>query len=393
MLLLSRSARWVRPLALGLLALASIIQLLNGSPTPPHLRAAEKLVDLAFLATFVTPGVVRSVRSRMSPRSVVGDGPGRDLVAQRSASAVAVVTLAPSATHTYTAAAEQAELPSVTTDLFEIGSLTKVFTGLLLATLVGSGDLELDTRLGAISPAFSGRLGQVTLRELASHTSGLPRLPITPGFLVPLVIGMPDPYRRLTRSGLLRGCRAGLVVRRPVRLRYSNAGFMLLGVALERAMTASYQNLLVDRVLLPLRMTSTTFADCTGDAALRPGHTRTGLLTPAWHGCGAAGGLRSNAADLRTFVHAVATSQSPLEAAIDLTLQPHAGVGRQRMGLGWVLTDGPRPIAWHNGATGGFSSYMAVCRRARAGVVVLSDTQNPHAVDDLGGAALRSLLA
>lgn len=284
--------------------------------------------------------------------------------------------------------------------LFEIGSLTKVFTALTLARLAVAGTVHLDEPLaallppGTVVPARDGR--PITLRHLATHTSGLPRLPT--GMLLPALLhpSTPDPYADCTTDRLLRA----LARTRPRaapgrRFRYSNFGAGLLGLALAHRAGTSYEELIAREIGAPLGLTRTGIAV----EPLTQGHTRRRTPTPAWHlaDLAGAGGLRSTATDLVTFVRAHLDEDSELADAIRLSrevrhrINPFAWVHLGWMGRRLHPRQGGHLQLWHNGGTGGFCSFAGFDPETGVAVVVLSDTQRP--VDREASDLLRSLQA
>ncbi|MFE0011979.1 serine hydrolase domain-containing protein, partial [Streptomyces erythrochromogenes] len=196
--------------------------------------------------------------------------------------------------------------------LFEIGSVTKPFTALALARLASTGRAGLDEPLADLLPAGTsvpsrdGR--QISLQHLATHTSGLPRLPR--GMLLPALLhpSKPDPYADCTADALLAGLartRLGAVPGK--RFRYSNLGAGLLGLALARRAGTDYESLITREICAPLGMTDTVVT--LGGARSRrsaQGHARRGRPVSPWHlaDLAGAGALRATATDLVAFVRA-----------------------------------------------------------------------------------------
>jgi len=255
---------------------------------------------------------------------------------------------------------------------FELGSLTKAYTGVLLADLVLAGKVRLDDPLRKFLPdgfVFTDtRLGAITLEQLATHRSGLPRLPAN---LLPR--RGDDPYADYDERALL----AFLAHYRPATLDtssgYSNLGIGLLGYVLGRVEGKGYTAALRERVLTPLKLDATGF----DDVALAPGHAL-GEPVAAWHfdTLAGAGALRSTLADQLAFVHAnLAPGEQPLRAALALARQPRGG----DVGLGWQIREvrsGEQtwPLVWHNGQTGGFASFIGFRTDQQTGVVLLGNT-------------------
>jgi CubicO group peptidase (beta-lactamase class C family) len=229
---------------------------------------------------------------------------------------------------------------------------------------------------------------RITLRQLATHTSGLPRLPRN---LLPVALLHPgDPYARYSTRHLYRALRkAGGPA--PAEYLYSNYGFGLLGHLLGRAAGRPYAELLADRVTGPLGLTETGAGVPAGHVAAT-GHRR-GRPVPAWHlgALAGAGALSSTASDLARFLGAnLAPGTTPLRSAIEATQRPAAG---QRTGLGWhIASPGGRHVLWHNGATGGFSAMLALDRQAGCAVAAVA-TAFPGRDQPLDGAVLATLTA
>ncbi|MEV1333636.1 serine hydrolase domain-containing protein [Micromonospora costi] len=272
--------------------------------------------------------------------------------------------------------------------LFEIGSVTKVFTALTLARLSLAGTVHLDEPLrdllppGARVPSRDGV--EMTLRHLATHTAGLPRLPA--GLLRRALThpGDPDPYRGCTTDVLLAGlARTRLRARPGRRVGYSNLGMGLLGLALARRAGTTYANLVAEAVCRPLALADT---GVTVDAGrLAQGHTGRRRPTPRWDLADlvGAGGLCSTAADLVALLRAHLFDGGELAEAVALCQRVEHRIDRSRAAhLGWLSqapatsADGRRRF-WHSGATGGYAAYLAFDPEGRSGVVALTNTGRP----------------
>ncbi|MFD0278136.1 serine hydrolase domain-containing protein [Kitasatospora sp. NPDC127111] len=295
--------------------------------------------------------------------------------------------------------------------LFEIGSVTKVFTSLALARLALAGSAALDEPLadvladalppGVTVPAKGGT--PITLRHLATHTSGLPRLPA--GMLLPALVvpNKPDPYRDCTSDALLAGLARTRLRAEPGRgFRYSNLGAGLLGLALAHRAGTGYEELIAREVCAPLGLADTVITvDAERSARLARGHTAWRRAVPFWHlaDLAGAGGLRSTAADLAILLRAQLASGpqdgSPLGPAIALTREVDHRVNPVAwMHLGWLAyrlhaRQGGHLQIWHNGETGGFRSFVAFDPEKQVGVILLANTR--RSVDPAGVALLRTL--
>ncbi len=276
---------------------------------------------------------------------------------------------------------------------YEIGSITKVLTSHLLADAVERGEVTLDTRVGALVPTLSGTpIGDVTLAELASHRSGLPRL--APGISTwanHYVASMlhRDPYTATADEVVERAGAASLDGRGSYR--YSNFGAALLGQVLARSTGTDYEQLLRERVLDVIGMPTSTVPltpDRLPDNALT-GYTEGGYPAKPWtmSGHSPAGGVRSTVDDMARFARAVLRGTAPGMGAV----RPRWNDGESTdVGLAWHVSerDGSR-VTWHNGVTGGFSSIMTLDRERERGVVVLSNTAD--GIDEVGFALLKEM--
>jgi CubicO group peptidase (beta-lactamase class C family) len=250
---------------------------------------------------------------------------------------------------------------------YELGSLSKTFTVLLLAGLAREGVLGLDDPLTAHLPDLPlphPDARRITLRQLATHTSGLPRVPrdLVPGALLrPYTNG----YAGYDTERLLRAFAGARIRRSPgSRWHYSNLGLALLGPAMEHATGAGYGALLADRVLGPLGLTATTAGPGTGPCAVGyRGDGRTPLPPTDMAAFTAAGGVRSTPAELLRYAEAHLTpAGAPLEPSLRDVLVPQLRRGwqhRHTHTLAWYQHPAPGgPLLFHAGATFGQQSFL-----------------------------------
>ncbi len=267
---------------------------------------------------------------------------------------------------------------------FELGSVTKVFTALLLAESERLGRVSrLDPAAKYLLPPddpAQKAMSKITLLSLTTHTSGLPRLP---GNIGANPEGNPDPYASYDRAKLVAALRLhGPVAPVGRSMDYSNFGVAVLGEALAAAWGTPYADALRVHVLDPLGMKATTVgvAGQPPPAGLAPGHA-SGKAVANWtfQAFAPAGALRSCARDMALFLAAcLGQGGAPLRSAFEATLQPQRAVEETggHIGLGWLLTDDPEvPVAWHNGATAGSHAFVAFSPKTGAGVAILSNIQ------------------
>jgi serine-type D-Ala-D-Ala carboxypeptidase/endopeptidase len=269
--------------------------------------------------------------------------------------------------------------------VFEIGSITKAFTGDILAQMVADGSVRLDDPVAKFLPASvrvparNGR--QITLLDLATQSSGLPRLPAN---LAPR--DSTNPYADYTVAQMYAFLSSHELRRDPGQTyEYSNLGVGLLGHALALKAGMSYEELVRRRILAPLGMRETAIALTPALLArVAPGHDGEGNVVPNWDlpALAGAGALRSTAQDMLTFLAANLDSTSVFRQAHQS--RHAAGSANMTIGLGWhvLARPGGASIVWHNGGTGGYRSFAGFDAARRVGVVVLTNAN--IGADDIG---------
>lgn len=267
---------------------------------------------------------------------------------------------------------------------FEIGSIGKPLTGMLLADMVRAGTVRAGEPLRDLLPDVDFEdpdTAATTAEELASHRSGLPGVRITgpvQGLRTGLsTLGGTDPYAGAGTEWLLSTVGSASAPGGEQDVGYSNYGMAVLGQALAVRAGVPYPRLLQQRVLGPLGMADTGYAL---PAPHAQGFTAGGRAVDPWRGSGYAPsgvGAWSTAADLAKLVAATMAGTAP---GADAAVPRFDAGGGERIGYGWFTE--PDGITWHNGGTGGFSAYAGFDRAAGRGVVVLSNTD--RSVDDLG---------
>lgn len=305
------------------------------------------------------------------------------------------VTLQVDAGGVHYAAAARPGAPAVDErTLFEIGSISKTFTALLLADAVQRGAVELD---GAVEDVLPGglllrdRAGQpLRWRDLATHRSGLPRLAsnMKPGKEA-------DPYADYGWDELaqfLRRWRAAKL--RDEAFEYSNLGFGLLGQALGFQAGMPFAELLQQRVFAPLGLEGIAVSSNGGPPRVA-GHDADGRRVAAWHFTDATAGAGALVADARSLARyaqaALGLFDHPLGEAFAMCLRRHGdgGAPMNPMGLAWILAPlNGRTVFNHDGGTFGFSSSMWLDPARRRAAAVLSNAAMPvnrlalHLLDD-----------
>jgi serine-type D-Ala-D-Ala carboxypeptidase/endopeptidase len=273
--------------------------------------------------------------------------------------------------------------------VFEIGSITKVFTALALAEMAERGELKLTDPITKFLPksvSVPTRSGQtITLIDLATHTSSLPRLPDN---LQPQDIN--NPYADYAVEQLYKFL-SGYKLTRNIgtKYEYSNLGAGLLGHVLSLKSGTDYETLIKTRITQPLQMPNTAIQlSAAMRSRLITGHNAGGEPVANWDlpSLAGAGALRSTAHDLLEFL-AVQQGwvQSTLLPAMQKTQTPQRSTDTPTlaMGLGWhILTSPGTTIIFHDGGTGGYRSFIGFNQASQLGVVVLSNSSND--ISDIG---------
>ena len=271
--------------------------------------------------------------------------------------------------------------------VFEIGSITKVFTGTLLAEMVRRGEVALTDPVAKYLPdsvRVPSRNGvAITLEHIALQRSGLPRVPTNLR-----MASLLNPYATYSVAQLYEFLDGYSLPRDPgAEYEYSNVAVGLLGHVLARRAGKSYEALLRERVLEPLGMSRTAITLTPWMAAhMVAGHNALGDTVPLWDlpALAGAGALRSNTADMLRFAEAALRGRGPVPDAIRLAMQPRAEAGAMTIGLLWQrlasnvrragrATEGDT-IVWHNGGTGGFRTFLGLVPASGKAVVLLSNS-------------------
>lgn len=263
--------------------------------------------------------------------------------------------------------------------IYELGSVTKTFTGALFADAVKRREVRPEDTLEKHLPEIRGTAaGKVTLASLAQHRSGLPRLGATAEAAVFSAMLNENPYATSSTERLISDA-ASAPVTPDQPPTYSNFGVSLLGTALVRAAGASdYPALVAERVTGPLGMSRTTIAgaaDEIPEAAIQ-GFTTNGQPTPCWTGTGylpSGSSTFITIGDLAVWAQAQLTGRAPGIKA----LEPTANLDDQtRIGWTWLSTPGPggSTDTWHNGGTAGFRSMLILDREGGRAVVMMGNS-------------------
>jgi len=246
--------------------------------------------------------------------------------------------------------------------VFELGSLTKLFTGALLLEVVLLGKVAWEDRIALYLPDGIASNSNVTLLDLATHRSGLPRLPSN-------IASSPNPYASYTAQDLAQWIEQnGMRTTGTSPYLYSNLGYAVLGLALEGASGQTYPQLLQSLVLQPYGLMHTHLAMAQeGSHGCIQGYTKTGLKVShwTWDAFAPCGGLVGTAKDVGLFLTRM--YGNPKYAQM---FQPLAPAGTGHIGLGWHIQENQTRV-WHNGGTAGFCTFACIDRKSGKWFVAL----------------------
>lgn len=279
--------------------------------------------------------------------------------------------------------------------VYELGSITKVFVGILLAEAVRRGEVKLDDPISkhlpkdVVTPKFNGK--DITLLDLTTHHSSLPRLPEN---FSPKT--MADPYVDYTVKQMYEFLgQVKLTKEIGSEYGYSNFGVGLLGHILSLKAKMPFSELVNSRILKPLGMNETAVVlNPRMKANLALGYDADGDQTPGWDfdALAGAGALRSTASDMSKFIAAnLGLTKTSLDASLaDAQVMRKTGErATQKIGLGWHADPLlKRQLIFHGGGTGGFVTLVALDREKKTGVFVA--TNSTAKSDDIGVHILES---
>ena len=280
--------------------------------------------------------------------------------------------------------------------VFEIGSISKVFTATLLADMVVNNQLGLDDNINDYLewPLKDGV--EITFKQLSNHTSGLPRLPSN---LLPDSVDLQNPYKDYDENKLKQYLTKHLVLNQNPgeKSEYSNLGVGLLGFILSEIDSTSYEILLQTKICTKYDMASTTTDRNSIKNKLVRGLDTDGNETPNWdlNVLMGAGGIVSSVTDLSKFAQAQFNDSNQ---AMALTRKPSFSLetNKSEMGLGWAIIRNQHGISFmHSGGTGGYRSNIVLDVANKNGIIILSNLSAFHKqnmnIDNLGKRLMETL--
>jgi D-alanyl-D-alanine-carboxypeptidase/D-alanyl-D-alanine-endopeptidase len=280
--------------------------------------------------------------------------------------------------------------------VFEIGSISKVFTSTVLAQLVQEGKVRLEDSAQKYLPStvhLPTRNGKaITLGNLAMQNSGLPRMPSN---FKPADAA--NPYADYTVQQMYDFLSSYQLPRDPgAEFEYSNLGVGLLGHILSHVTGSSYEEMERHRVWAPLGMTNTAITLTPWmKSHLAIGHDPQGKVAANWDlpTLAGAGAIRSTTTDMLKFLDAnLHPERGALQRAMAFAHEERVPAGNMRIGLNWLTAHaGPDKIVWHNGGTGGYRTFIGFDPSKKTGVVVMTNSAGEGA-DDVGFHILDSRL-
>jgi CubicO group peptidase (beta-lactamase class C family) len=253
--------------------------------------------------------------------------------------------------------------------IFEIGSITKVFTSTILASLVENKKINLTDEINSIYPfAFKDNI-KINFESLANHTSGLSRLPENLDLSNEI-----NPYKNYGKPEIEQYLKNLLKLGNKT-YSYSNLGTGLLGYTLGLSQKTTFQNLLKKIIFDKYKMkNSFTSSQNLGNNLIK-GMNKKGEIVSNWDFdvLFGAGGILSTTKDLVLFANA---HFNPKNKELELTRKTTFEIkGNTKIGLGWhkLESENGKTLLWHNGGTGGYSSSIIMKVEEKTAVIILSN--------------------
>jgi CubicO group peptidase (beta-lactamase class C family) len=270
--------------------------------------------------------------------------------------------------------------------IFEIGSITKTFCGIILAFAVKEGKIKLDDDIRKYLPEKYSNLEMnnqfIQIKHLTNHTSGLPRLP--DNLKDQTDFNILNPYKNYTKTMAFEFLKTVKLTNEPGKVfEYSNFGMGLLGIILEKIYGRSFEEIVKEKICLPNGMNSTSVNLSPEQLnLLTDGHNTAGVITPHWDlgDLVAAGGIKSSTNDMINYLQ---YNLNENDGAVTLSHQSTFNNG-SNVALAWhiIKTKLGNELVWHNGGTFGYSSFCGFIKEKKCAVVILSNTSTN--VDQIG---------
>lgn len=264
--------------------------------------------------------------------------------------------------------------------IFEIGSISKVFTSTILAQQVIENEIKLTDNINQYLDYKLNNGINISLRSLSNHTSGMPHMPSNA--ILGTILNPSNPYKNYSEEKLEEYLREGLQMDYPAgeKSQYSNLGAATIAYVLSKHANKDYQTMLDENIFSNYQMMHSFTSRSSINMPLIKGLNPNGSPASNWD-LGAmvgAGGILSTAKDLTKFVQAqFDTANHALHLTQQVTYADSSGV---KTGLGWLISRGNNgnDWFWHNGGTGGYKSCMLFDPTNEIGIVVLSNISSFH---------------
>lgn len=315
------------------------------------------------------------------------DREARKYLAQNPEAKLSFAIVQPGKTDCYYYAAGQ--LPDARS-VYELGSITKTYTGWLVAQAITEGRMDPGTDIRKYLKGVYKNLerqGQpILVRHLLNHSSGLPRLPEN---LLKLAMDKDNPYKTYGNEQLLKSLKATKLSTKPgIMSAYSNYGYGILGHILEQVYQQPLEQLLNHKLQTVLKLDSISFRP--GPALIR-GHNESQAPVPAWEFqvMAGAGAVKATLSATAAFLEQQIIAEDPAiqlsQLVIDRNMEPQTAYAWQVN----ALKNQADTLIWHNGMTGGFSSFYGFFKEKKIGLILLSNVAQP--VDAYAGEILKAI--
>lgn len=286
--------------------------------------------------------------------------------------------------------------------IFQLGSVSKVFTGVTLQVLYDEGVISLDDSLDQLigqDIPLAAAVKPITLRQLATHTAGFPRVPNVLLEQLEAKVGkqhlLDNPYNELALADVYAYLQNPSDLGKAGSFVYSNYGMGLLGHLLEQVTGQCLESLVQEKIFQPLQMSHSGInLNKENPAQMMQGYTAKGELAQAWtfQVLAGAGAFYSTAEDMLQFIQANLNKETSLTNSLQKTHRPQV---ERKTGIAWMQASsldrfiGNPHTIWHDGQVGGFSAYLGFDPTQDCGLVILSS--HSMSMNMLGMMVMRQL--
>ena len=264
--------------------------------------------------------------------------------------------------------------------IFELGSISKLYTAALVNILIKEGLIEEDAPVNNyLAEDFQNpRLDDLTVKDLVSHQSGFPK---RPSFFGKKDKAIQNPYAYYAKGDLLEFYKEYIPIQKIGTFRYSHTNYALLEIIIEEVSKMTYEQALKQYIFTPLDLESTFVALPEDSTKITPGHDRSMKVCPSWsfNSFAASEGIKANLLDVLKFTRSFLDEEHPLFEDLSDMKHPIAATDfneQTYVGKAWHIIKSKKwyNVLTHSGMTSGHHVYISCVPETKTGVVILSNS-------------------